>query len=348
MTEILRFDERMNLHGRRNVRQPYSFERGYAERGQPLVFYPERLVLENSQHQVCVDFNNWINDSEAPPINFTPNLPLPFPWKAVQVQEKLEAPETVHTMNNIICGMPLLPLPIYTPTAYLMLNGVRAGSALHKDLFAQPVIDSFDVMLAYFGASHILVLSADPYTVSVLGNTLNNYKRSEEQLLREFSTGLTSDERIMGYAEELRKRFNEAGLEAIEQARDGEEALFEFAKYLASFQQRFLALLEHRIYTLIDPALTQPPRTFYNHGALPLANPEQPHYALAVELQTREVCQSQFAFLRLKALQKEMPFLLPASCTFSMEQVECGLSLHLLRLLLLVMHFKKTDFVVGE
>jgi len=333
-----KLDNRFDQNGRRNARTPYSFEHGYTRGDVPLEIWPASPLVQQAPDtgKLLVDFGKWTEPAGAPNVTYKDrNLALPFPWMAHQVRETISSAELMHEINNRLAGHPICPLPIYTPTVFLMLNGVRTGRQVHDNNWQAPVVNSYNVLLAYHQAAHILERSTEERVQKSRANIQQNYMTHSKRLLVQFAAKMDTDAPLLEYSDHLRRCFSDGGHAALEADETHVEDLLRMAGYLVTFQNNYTHLLEVKLLTLVSPALATLAKPFYAQAALPGAAESQPHYNWTVKL-ADETLEMALDYLRLKAAQKKLEFLVPAA-GLSRRQMVHGISLHWLRLLLLVL-----------
>lgn len=356
--QLERLDDRFDQHGRIGVRVPYTFTNGYVRTAAEVHIWPDEPLVEHDAEtgKVRVNFNVWASKEVAeavPPLRYSAHPTFPFGWYNHKIHTDITDAKVLHDINHRIVGQPLFPTLLYTPTLFLMLNGVAFGQTPVPDHFVPPVIDSHDLLVAYHQVVYVLKQSSQR-TPNALYTILQNYDENLRKLTFKVADQMNNDGDLHEFTvQHLQRVFAQGGHAALEQERGNFRELERFAACLITYQYHYIRLYETLIYALSDAQLdaTKLGAPFFVQPALPLAAPEQPLYAVARELaapppsaeRSNSIAETQFHFLRVKAEQEQCPSLVPPSGRLSEAEMLYGLPTHGLRLLLLIMLHKPDE-----
>jgi hypothetical protein len=333
-------DRRFNATGKIDTPNGYSFETGFRpERLEKL--WTRGLVKETEDgNLIYVDFNQWMTLEDVPKLEFPKHPVFPIPWRNKHIGTELSKKKIVDGINNIV-ALNSIPVLMYTPLLFLMLNGIRAGKK-GSDVPGHPrVMLSTSVATCYLQVSNLL-LSMQSDHVKAYGRVVEkNYKANLSKMSDKFQEKWAADPDYQAYSDHLKELVKKHKLPCLASQPDDEVVLKRYAGYIVSYQMNWLHLLELQILTLSDPLLAKPdlvPRDlgsdFYSQAALPGCNDSMIFHDVAQALEP-ELLKDQVSYLRLRAANVDCKRLVPSE--FSTEQKVAGLSTHFLRTLILVM-----------
>lgn len=331
--------------GRPAVRRPWrpfeGFEDSFPER-----LYPEILVSEDDEGNVWVDFNKWVDAANAPDVSYPklkrPNVP--FPWTAPLIEAKMQEDESKMLVDDRILQV-MMPVPVYTPLLFLMLNGTRVkGTKVYK--YAK-VISCEEVLKAY---TWVQFISQKPHKdndpmAEVVDSARNQYSETLGSIERNTKAYFAKIPNRVRYLLDLQKRINDDTLKVLEQmdplTETEEQVLMDSAKgYISEMFMRINAL-EVLLIRLLCPRFQKPANTrrFHIGSGLPAMNPDVPQSLL--ESLDADLQSTSLEILKLRAKFGKCMFIVP-------EKLACdsrlmGIPVHFLRLLCAIDLFSPVD-----
>ena len=334
-------DLRFNEEGKINAPNGYNFVTGFGKETLTRLWKKGLVAETDDGHLIFVNFNVWATmTKDVPKLEYEKHIVFPFPWRNKHVIAELSKKQLREGINNIV-ALNSIPVLMYTPMLFLMLNGIRAGK-LSADVPGYPrVILSTDVATCYQQVMTFLLSSQDPHITKYGRVVRKNYDENLHKLTADLQNMFETDSDYVPYGEQLKTLIKTQKLEALAFQEGDDKILARVANYAISFQMNWMHLMELLIYTLADPLIamgeTKPKdlgRDFYSQTALPTANDKMLYNDVAVQMEAALV-KEQVAYLRLRAANMDAKRFV--ANTFSTRQTIGGISSHFLRTLVVVM-----------
>lgn len=334
-------DRRFDAKGKIDIKAGYNFKTGFGT--EPLTqLWTKGLVNESDDgHLIFVNFNVWQTlVDDAPRLDYEKHTIFPFLWRNKHIIAELSKKKLCEDINNVV-ALTSIPVLMYTPLLFLMLNGIRAGKMSTDVPGHSRIILSTDVSTCYLQVSTLLLASRSDHVLKFGRIVQKNYDANLHKLSMKLQDCIETDPDYLEYGKHLQELVRTQKLESLAVQTDDEAILTRVATYLISYQMNWMHLLELQILTLSDPALATAelkPKDlgsdFYSKTALPLADPQMLYYDVAQPLEPNLITE-QVRYLRLRAAHMDAKRFVPN--TFSTEQKIGGISAHFLRTFILVM-----------
>jgi hypothetical protein len=282
-------------------------------------------------HKLLVNFNRWPIADDVPNISAGRGV-FPFRWSDKRISEQMKSPETVQKLGNFIATRPLVTSIEYTPTLYLLLNGVELNAPISPK-HEQPItMLSTDIVLFYLQVLHIMQDNVDENGKRLDENArcIENFNTMSETQIVQFHKLVTDDNSLVRLAHAL---LANPDIEALTQPQ--RDDLLRFARLLEIFNINFIRLLEALVFSLspFHELSVEHPRFKQFHGPRCLTKGGLP-VEFGDAFNEQEFLGNQLAFLKCKFEQQKIPF---PEVTLTMQQCYRGLNMQACALFLYFM-----------
>lgn len=345
----LRFDQNGQL--KRQPQRPWCPESGF-EPELPEEMWPHELVCTSDDgSELWVDFNRWAKlGGGGPNISYPdqkrPNVP--FPWSNPDIINYMKEPNPTILVDDIVLGT-MMPIPVYTPLLFLMLNGTRVGG---KKIYRYPKVMSVeDVLKCYAWAQLFAQRTPSPqdpnadYTNRLLNESKTQFHATllrVENAAKRYTEGIPELGKYLVY---LQEAVNKEGLVVLGVDHGDTDILEHLSNGYIS--EMMLKINAHEVFLcrMLCPQMGKfgNPRRFHIGSALPVTNPRVPPSVLA-ELDSL-LMQTALEILKLHATKFNCMFIVPKQLV--LEPRVRGIPAHFLRIMAVIPLFappaKTTD-----
>lgn len=340
-------DRRFDKKHRRQTRRPWTFESGFSAlypQGEYDI-WPETFVREIDDGKLYVDYREWPIDGDEEQGMPSLRVPtrgdttyMPFYWKNEVI---INAQNSVRVQNEImgLVALESIPVVIYTPTLYLMLNGTPRDTP--SDTLNSPypkVISSLDVFHAYQLVETLFTTNKAEFDVKRIrqarikhNKDMLQLKAGIQQKLKEIPNGDAYVKRIFDLVRA--QGGNPNALAALDDEEDA-KVIELFARITISYQISYLHMLEVFLIRLLMPSVEpkQLDPRFFTCDALPAAHPDH-LFDSAITALEPDLIKESLVVLRSRALHFKVDI---KPTEMALEQRVCGLPAHFFRLLFLI------------
>lgn len=241
----------------------FSLDKGYdtTEITHP---WPEGFEVQQT-YRVLVDANRWPVNLTVPQIDFKRGL-FPFPWNNSQIQEKCNEKDFTNDILKDIAFLPSIPLVIWTPSLFLLLNCVGLNQPTHDTHKHSPVMLSSSVLMCYSQVAHFLEHS--PYhDLTVKEDICSKHEKEVLDLKQKIKSLVMQTNSFTQLSKYLEEDLNR------ELSAEQQDVLMEFARYIVSYTFNHIRLMEKKIMYLspfkeLDPN-GKKARPYFVYPALP-------------------------------------------------------------------------------
>lgn len=272
--------------------------------------------------KLLVDFNHWPVSDDMPAIAEGAGV-FPFRWANKRIHDELTNEDAVTHMQNWIATQPILTTVQYTPTLYMLFNGVELNHALHEKHQQPRTMLSTDIILFYMQIMFILKTDKDEFGKSLQQKAavLRNFTRMRDEKLMHLNDLITANSDFKALAQTLLRNPDIEALDATQR-----QHLREFAELIEMFSVNYIRLLEAAVCNLTpfeDLAADNPKfnvvyqKQLLFKGGLPAEFDEA--------FRESEFLGNQLAFLKNKFERHEVPW--PSEISLSMQQCYRGLNM---------------------
>lgn len=283
----------------------YNFETGYGTVQLP----GDNLVRHSEDGQVCAIFPKPDKDDL-----------LPVPWTLLDENSDIFSEQVSVKIWTELAALPLIPVDIYTPYLFLLMDGHPQPKVMNMLLVAR----------CYLMARRVLSNSPNLPQKLLIGNINKNAGILMTQLGKKFAEIFVADEDLMSYANMLKQQCIETGI--VVGAEDDAGVLLRFITLLVTQQVNYLKLCEEHIYAMLG--FWKPTKQQAIYGT------KSPEYFVCPALPSTQfsVTELSLNYLQQKALLCGLESLVPTE--FAEEQ---PFNRHYFRLLLMTMLYTKED-----
>ncbi len=313
-----------------------GFERSFPEN-----LWPLELVSRDEEGHVWVDFNTW-KEGVAPDISY-PELKrsnVPYIWTNPTIMAKMAESEAKMVIDDQVLAV-FMPVAVYTPLLFLMLNGTRRGGS--KINRYNGVVSVEHVIKCYSWArmmsESVSSKDAKVQLVSHLAKIESNSKLYTKKIPN-----------LNAFLVRLQQRINADGLAALTRDSDGQdgEQDWQVLQNLAYgyLSEMFLKINSHEVclIRILCPRFNKLAdfRRFHVGSGLPIANPSIPAELLAPL--DPELMTTALEVLKMQAIKAGCLFIVPKELV--LEPRICGIPAHFLRVYAAIPLFDKSTAVV--
>ena len=322
-------DTRFN--GQRRIRQPWNPLSGF-EQELPEHIWPEELVSRDDHGHVWVDFNRWVSlGDRMPDITYPgqkkPNVP--FPWTDPQINQFMQQPNPKLLVDDEVLQV-MMPIPVYTPLLFLMLNGTRVGG---KKLYKYNGVVSVEEVIKCYSWARLFaqrpVPPNDP-AYDMISSAKTQFRASILSIETRVKDHIQKIPDFGPYMLRMQSRINEMGLKALEQDDEDRQMLTRLAD--AYVTEMFLKIKAHEVMLvrLLCPNFKkfEDINRFHIGTGLPTTNPKVPGELLAPLYTT--LMETAIQVLKLRATAAKCMFIVPE--TLVLEPRVHGIPAHFLRI----------------
>lgn len=338
--EALR-DRRFDNHRERP--RAWTFETGMSSKypsGEEVLYPPGTIQHENDN--VYVDFNLWplVGDDAglvSLKVSNSDRLTyMPFPWfepPIIQAQKN----ELLQRQINGLVALEAIPVLLYTPLLYLMLNGTPRGFSGEPTPYPR-IVSSLDVMHLYHLVETLFTTNDDKEDAVRIGKARIQFEEAIKKTKAAVKIALSNVPNGDDYAKQLFEHIREHNGDpnSLASLENDQEILTNLARIYISYQINYIHALEVFLVRLLMPAVDteKMDQRYFTCPALPAAHPDGLFNSLIDNTQKESLFEESLVVLRQRAAQfnvKIMPQeLIPT-------QWVCGSPAHFFRLLLLIL-----------
>lgn len=335
--------------GARSVKPKYRYATGFHTEYPHLDdLWPTSLIQrqDDDPDKMYVDFSRWPEDAPSCKVPGHDTLVyMPFPWETKSIQ-KAQKNTLVQAQVNTLVAMEAIPFYIFTPTLYLMVNGLpvprppapgKPPAAPRLPKTFPRVLSTLDVMCCYQMVEQLFTTNTDKNDAARIASCRAQFNHGLLLLKANVQEALKQLTNADDYAKRLFELVREANgdVGVLANLDWDHDVLEEMAQIYISYQLIYIHLMEVFLIRLLMPSARAAdfPEVVYTNSALPSAHP----YGLFEHtLQEGEqgLLEEALAILKIRATKFKVDVELKS---ISAEQRVCGLPAHFFRLLYLIL-----------